>query len=94
VKKLKQKLKRKLKAIKALYDKVYTAVAANKLATLHTLLLLWLCVRVEQLHALFHLFSDILFSMAIELMFRVEAAQIQFAAAIMSILRLFGGEPA
>jgi phage-related protein len=87
-------MKKKIKQIKTNVKALISKLNENKIQTLHTALLIWLVIRVEQLHALFHLACDLLSQGLTAIFMNIISARAEFGAAIDSILTLFGGDGA
>lgn len=76
------------KCIESLRD-LAQSIMANKLGSLHTVLLCWLVYRVEDLHSQLQNALGILMQMGMLLMINIQGAAQQFNDAIDSILAIF-----
>jgi cell shape-determining protein MreD len=85
-------MKKKLQRAKLQLKKLVAYTKAHKAQTFQSALLVYLVVRVEQLHHLFQNFQTLTLIMATSLLDRLVAADIQFKMAIHAILSLFGGD--
>lgn len=84
-------IKKALASVKAKAIKALKALSKNKVQALHTALLVFIAVRVEQIHAAFQALTEMLAQIGIMLFINISAPAQQFHAAIDSILSLFNG---
>lgn len=67
-------------------------ISKNRLTLFNTFLLIWLCFRMEQLHAIATLTLSFLLQVSTEIAFKLQEVNMVFGHAVQSIISLFRGE--